>query len=66
MPGEGSRRGAENALLMNRYDCVLMRDGQRWRFKRITIDNAWSQGNPEILNALATYRVLASKRKPRK
>ena len=61
MPREGSRRGAENALLMNRYDCELVRDSQKWRFKRITIDNAWSQGDPEILNALATYRVLTSK-----
>jgi hypothetical protein len=63
MPREGSRRGAENALLMNRYNCELVRDGQRWRFKGITIDNAWSQGDPEILNALATYRVLSSKPK---
>jgi hypothetical protein len=64
MPREGSRRGAENALLMNRYDCKLARDGETWRFRRITIDNAWSQGNPEILNALATRRVLTSKGKP--
>jgi hypothetical protein len=64
MPREGSRRGSENALLMNRYDCELVRDGQKWRFRRITIDNAWSQGDPEILNALATYRVLTSKPKP--
>ena len=63
MPRQGSRRGAENALLMNRYDCELVRDGQKWRFKRITIDNAWSQGDPEILNALATHRVLTSKPK---
>lgn len=63
MPREGSRRGAENALLMNRYDCELVRDDQKWRFKRIIIDNAWSQGNPEILNALATHRVLTSKPK---
>ncbi|HVF72935.1 MAG TPA: nuclear transport factor 2 family protein [Chthoniobacterales bacterium] len=61
MPREGARRGAENALLMNRYDCELVRDGQKWRFKRITIDNAWAQGDPEILNALATHRVLTSK-----
>lgn len=61
MPREGSRRGAENALLMNRYDCELVRDGQQWRFKRITIENAWSQGDPEILKALATHRVLTSK-----
>ena len=64
MPREGSRRGAENALLMNRYDCELVRDGAKWRFKRMTIANAWSQGDPEILNALATYRVLTSKSKP--
>jgi hypothetical protein len=61
MPREGARRGAENALLMNRYDCDLVRDGQKWRFKRITIDNAWAQGDPEILNALATHRALTSK-----
>jgi hypothetical protein len=66
MPRQGSRRGSENALLMNRYDCELLRDGQKWRFKRITIDNAWAQGDPEILNALATYRVLTSKPKPPK
>jgi SnoaL-like domain len=63
MPRQGSQRGAENALLMNRYDCELARDGQKWRFKRITIDNAWSLGDPEILNALAIRRVLTSKPK---
>jgi hypothetical protein len=64
MPREGSRRGSENALLMNRYDCELVRDGQKWRFTRVTIDNAWVQGDPEILNALATRRVLRAKSKP--
>src|SRR6476619_3786046 len=63
MPRQGSRRGSENALLMNRYDCELVRDGQKWRFKRVTIDNAWAQGNPEILNALAIQRTLAAKAK---
>jgi hypothetical protein len=66
MPREGSRRGSENALLMNRYDCELVRDGEKWRFKRITVDNAWCQGDPEILNALATQRALTSKPKPPK
>src|SRR2546421_11438029 len=61
MPRQGSCRGSENALLMNRYDCELVRDGQKWRFKRVTIDNAWAQGNPEILNALAIQRSLATK-----
>ena len=63
MPREGCRRGSENALLMNRYDCELVRDGQKWRFRRVTIDNAWAQGNPEILNALAIQRALATKSK---
>ena len=27
-----------------------MRDGQKWRFKRVTIDNAWAEGDPEILD----------------
>jgi hypothetical protein len=66
MPREGSRRGSENALLMNRYDCELVRDGQKWRFKQVTIDNAWAQGDPEILNALATHRALRAKQKPPK
>jgi hypothetical protein len=66
MPREGSRPGAENALLMNRYDCELVRDGQKWRFRKMTIDNAWAQGNPEILNALAMHRVLRAKQKPAK
>lgn len=66
MPREGCKRGAEHALLMNRYDCELAREGEKWRLKRVTIDNAWAQGDPEILNALATYRVLKSKPKPAK
>ena len=66
MPHEGSRRGSENALLMNRYDCELVRDGDKWRFKRVTIDNAWAQGNPQILNAMAMHRVLRTRSKPPK
>ncbi len=66
MPRQGSRRGSENALLMNRYDCELVRDGPRWRFKRVTIDNAWAQGDPEILNALAIHRALTAKPKQTK
>jgi hypothetical protein len=50
---------------MNRYDCDLVRDadGQKWRFKRLTIDNAWALSDPEILNALASQHVLQSKNK---
>ena len=63
MPGDGPRRGTENALLMNRYHCELLRDGQKWRLSRVKIDNAWAEGDPEILNALATHRVLVTKAK---
>ena len=62
-PREGPRRGTESALLMNRYDCELMRDGQKWRFKRVTIDNVWAEGDPEILTVEALHRVLTSKPK---
>jgi hypothetical protein len=64
MPREGRRPGSEHALLMNRYDCELVRDGQKWRFKRLTIDNVWAQGKPDILLALATHRALVTKPKP--
>jgi hypothetical protein len=66
MPRQGSRRGSEHALMMNRYDCELVRDGQKWRFKRVTIDNAWVQGDPEILNALAGHQALRAKSKQQK
>jgi len=61
MPREGPKRGTEYALLMNRYDCELVRDGSKWRFRRITIDNAWAEGDPEILNALATSDALRAR-----
>src|SRR5437763_12958397 len=61
MPREGCRRGSENALLMNRYDCELVRDGNKWPLKRVKVDNAWAQGNTEILNALSIRRALAAK-----
>jgi len=66
MPREGPRYGTENALMMNRYDCQLVREGEKWRFRQIIIDNAWAQGNPEILNALATQRLLSARPKPSK
>jgi hypothetical protein len=62
MPREGCRPNSEYALLMNRYDCELIRDGSKWRFKRITIDSAWSLGNVDILNALAERHALRTKK----
>jgi SnoaL-like domain len=66
MPRQGPCGGSENALLMNRYDCELVRDGQKWRFTQVTIDNAWSQGDPAILNVLAFHRTVRAKSKPPK
>lgn len=65
MPGQGPRRESDYALLMNRYDAELVRDGAKWRFGRVTIDNAWAEGDPEIITALATHRVTRAQTKPR-
>lgn len=35
-----------HALLKNRYDVALMRDGTRWVMRRIRIDNVWYTGDP--------------------
>ena len=62
LPRQGPKRGSEFALLMNQYDCELVREGDKWRFRRIRIDNTWAQGDPQILNALATYEALQAKK----
>lgn len=65
MPGQGPKCSSDFALLMNRYDAELVRDGAKWRFKRVVIDNAWAQGDPGILGAAATHRVLRGARAKR-
>ena len=65
MPGQGPRQGSEYALLMNRYEGELVRDGMKWRFRRLLIDNAWAEGDPGIITALASHRVAKAKAKPR-
>ena len=64
------QRGRDFALLMNRYDCELVRSPAAdtgtnrgtWQFKRITIDNAWFQGEPDILDASSMSNALRKKR----
>ena len=34
------------ALLKNRYDVTLVRDGARWVMRRVRIDNVWYVGDP--------------------
>lgn len=63
MPRQGSKIGSEFALLMNRYDGVLVRDSEKWRFRSLTVDNAWAQGNPEIMNALASYEAIKTRKR---
>jgi len=35
-----------HALLKNRYDTDLVRDGDRWVLRRVVIENAWYTGDP--------------------
>ncbi|MEV6642598.1 nuclear transport factor 2 family protein [Amycolatopsis sp. NPDC051371] len=35
-----------HALLKNRYDVALVRDGDRWVMRRVRIENAWYTGDP--------------------
>jgi len=37
---------ATYALLKNRYDVDLVRDGDRWVMRRVVIENAWYTGDP--------------------
>ena len=61
-PGRGSQRGSDYALLMNRYDVELVRDAAKWRMRRVMIDNAWANGDPDILNATARHRAGRTQR----
>jgi hypothetical protein len=53
LPNEGSRSNCTwHALLMNRCDADLVRDGDRWRISRLTIDNVWLEGDPTVGTAM--------------
>lgn len=38
-----------HALLNNRYDIDLVRDGIRWVMRRVHIDNVWFTGDPKVI-----------------
>ncbi|UOZ05806.1 nuclear transport factor 2 family protein [Amycolatopsis sp. WQ 127309] len=38
-----------HALLKNRYDADLVRDGDRWVLRRVVIANAWYTGDPAAI-----------------
>jgi hypothetical protein len=37
------------ALLKNRYDVELVRDGHRWTMRRVRIENVWYDGDPAAI-----------------
>ena len=39
-------------LMKNRYDVELVRDGEVWRIKRVTVDNVWRSGDPAVLSGV--------------
>jgi FAD/FMN-containing dehydrogenase len=50
LPREGPKPDrTRHALMMNRYDAELTRDGSTWRISRLTIDNAWFEGDTTVL-----------------
>jgi hypothetical protein len=54
LPGDGPRPDrTRHALMMNRYTGEMVRDGERWRIRRLLIDCAWFEGDPSVLVALA-------------
>lgn len=40
---------ARHYLMKNRYDVELVRAGDAWRIRRVTIDNVWRTGDPAVL-----------------
>ncbi len=38
-----------HALLTNRYDAGLVREGERWTLHRVVIDNVWFTGEPKVI-----------------
>jgi ketosteroid isomerase-like protein len=54
LPGEGPRPDqTRHALMMNRYTAEMARGEDRWRIRRLLIDCAWFEGDPQVLVALA-------------
>jgi len=50
LPGEGPDPAkTRHALMMNRYTAQLVRDGDVWRIRHLSIDSAWFEGDPSVL-----------------
>ncbi|MFD6274240.1 nuclear transport factor 2 family protein [Streptomyces sp. NPDC060209] len=40
---------SRHVLMTNRYDVELVRSGDVWVIQRVTVDNAWTEGDPTVL-----------------
>lgn len=40
---------SRHVLMTNRYDVDLARSGDTWVIQRLTVDNAWTEGDPTVL-----------------
>lgn len=40
---------SRHVLMTNRYDVALVRSGEVWVIQRVTVDNAWTEGDPTVL-----------------
>ncbi|WP_072806169.1 nuclear transport factor 2 family protein [Rhodococcoides yunnanense] len=40
---------SRHVLMTNRYDVDLARSGDVWVISRVTVDNAWTEGDPTVL-----------------
>lgn len=40
---------SRHVLMTNRYDVALVRSGEIWVIQRVTVDNAWTEGDPTVL-----------------
>ncbi|MFE1794542.1 nuclear transport factor 2 family protein [Streptomyces sp. NPDC059517] len=40
---------SRHVLMTNRYDVELVRQGEVWVVQHLTVDNAWTEGDPSVL-----------------
>lgn len=40
---------SRHVLMTNRYDVDLVRSGDVWVIRHVTVDNAWTEGDPDVL-----------------
>lgn len=43
---------SRHVLMTNRYDVELVRQGDIWVIQHLTVDNAWTEGDPTVLSGI--------------